>query len=61
MESVSIRGVDVDGLADVVVAASAAGEPDPRAVAELCRLCEAAGLDHEALLDEAVSRAQRAA
>ena len=55
------RGRDADCLADRIVAAFAAGERYLPALAELCALCEDAGLDHAAVLDDAVRRAARAA
>lgn len=46
-------------LAEHIVASYAAGEPYMEAVARLCARCEAAGIDHSDLLDEAMRRESR--
>ena len=48
-------------LADQIVGAYAAGAPYLTVLAQLCALCEDAGLDHAAILNDAARRAEQAA
>jgi hypothetical protein len=48
---------EVASLADHTVQTYAAGKSYLPALAELCARCEAAGLDHKLVLDEAMRRA----
>jgi hypothetical protein len=49
---------EISLLADDVVAAASAGRPYARELANLCARCEAAGVEHAAVLEEAMWRAK---
>ena len=61
VEHEGARGDEAARLADRIVVAFDAGEPYLPDLAELCALCEDAGLDHDDVLDDAARRRDQAA
>ena len=55
-----MRGDEAARLADRIVVAYDTGEPYLPDLAELCALCEDAGLDHDDILDDATRRRDQA-
>ena len=53
VEHEGARGDEAARLADRIVVAFDTGEPYLPVLAELCALCEDAGLDHDDVLDDA--------
>jgi hypothetical protein len=60
VEHEGMRGDEAARLADRIVVAYDTGEPYLPDLAELCALCEDAGLDHDDILDDATRRRDQA-